>query len=146
MVATPQTVIENGEDRGGGGGVSNGGGGGGSKGRDRRRKKGRGRRRRRQSGGGEGSSETADVGAITHNHVSHLPVTEAARTTVAGVTTPGERVQSGEEPLSDVWSQRSGGEKGGRGGRGSGSGDFRMIRIKQEPLDEEGNVCTIYVQ
>ena len=124
------------------------------RGKERRRKKGRGRRKRRRSGEGEGEHDPATE-EPAHNHVPH-PIPEATpvtMTTQVGVPNlppaasrivgdGGRGVESAPPPLQQTSSRRGGGggEKGGRGGRGS-LGDFRMIRIKQEPMDDEQGMC-----
>ena len=112
--------------------------------RDRRRKKGRGRRKRKRSGEPEVDAELATV----HNHIQHstpeaVPVAGATQVGVANLPPPtpvyrivGDGTRGPEAPPL-VSSQQTASRRGGGRGRKGSVSNFRMVRIKQEPVDDE---------
>ena len=109
---------------------------------ERRRRRGRGRRKRRREG--ELNSDLPET--PLHNHVPHPPP-EAA--TVAGAT-PGVGVANLPPSATRVVSDGMRGAESRLGGRERGSrvsvSELKLVRIKEEPLDEEtGNIILLYM-
>ena len=114
--------------------------------RDRRRKKGRGRRKRKRSGEPEGDAQPATEEQPVHNHIHRsipeaVPVAGATQVGVANLPPPtpvyrivGDGMRGPEAP--PLLSSQQAVSRWGRGRKGS-TGDFRFVRIKQEPLEDE---------
>ena len=115
--------------------------------KERRRKKGRGRRKRKRLGETDGETATEEP---IHNHIPHLipeipSVAGATQVGVANHPLPASRVDGTRGPEAPplppqlaVSRRGGGGERRGR--KGSTTSDFRMVRIKQEPMDDEQGI------